>query len=256
MTSNILNIQNLHASVNDNVILKGVNLQVNSGEIHAIMGPNGSGKSTLTKVIAGHPLYTIDEGSINLSEEDITHIEPELRAQKGIFLAFQYPVEIPGVSNVDFLRTAYNCQQKYMKEKELDPIAFFDFITKKSQSLNIDSQFLTRSVNDGFSGGEKKRNEILQMVLLNKKLCILDETDSGLDIDSLKNICKNIKQSLSKDNAIILITHYKKLLDYIIPDFIHIMKDGKIILTGQADLAQELEKQGYNYINTLSPKIS
>lgn len=252
MRRKILEIKNLHSSVSSIPILKGVNLKVNSGEIHAIMGPNGSGKSTLAKVIAGHPLYTIDNGSIILKSEDITYMQPEMRAQKGIFLAFQYPVEIPGVSNIDFLRLAYNAKQKYDDKEELDPLHFLDLLTTKAKDMSIDTTFLKRSVNEGFSGGEKKRNEILQMVLLNNELCVLDETDSGLDIDSLKNICENIKQLLTPNKAIILITHYQRLLDYIIPDYIHIMKDGEIVFRGEASLAKELEDKGYDYINSLN----
>lgn len=251
METSLLNIQNLYASVGNNSILKGVNLKVNLGEIHAIMGTNGSGKSTLAKVIAGHPMYTVNRGSIILNNENITYAKPELRSQKGVFLAFQYPVEIPGVNNIDFLRLAYNAKQKYNNSKELDPLFFYDLINEKAKHLNMCNQLLRRNVNEGFSGGEKKRNEILQMVLLNNQLSILDETDSGLDIDSLKNISENIKKSLAVDKAIILITHYKKLLDYITPNLIHIMRDGKIIFTGKADLAEKLEEKGYEYIDSL-----
>lgn len=251
MQKSLLNIQNLYASVGSSLILKGVDLKVNLGEIHAIMGTNGSGKSTLAKVIAGHPMYTVNKGSIILDNENITYAKPELRSQKGVFLAFQYPVEIPGVNNMDFLRLAYNAKQKYNNGKELDPLFFYDLINEKAKHLNVHNQLLRRNVNEGFSGGEKKCNEILQMVLLNNRLSILDETDSGLDIDSLKNISENIRKSLTVNKATILITHYKKLLDYITPNLIHIMRDGKIIFTGKADLAEKLEEKGYDYINSL-----
>ncbi len=246
MKKNILEIQNLYANINNIEILKGLNLSINEGEIHAIMGPNGSGKSTLSKVIAGHPLYSITQGSIKLHQEDITYSEPEERANKGIFLAFQYPVEIPGVNNIDFLRLAYNEKQKKNNQPELDPLAFFDLINQKAKQINMNPEFLTRNVNEGFSGGEKKRNEILQMALLDNKLSILDETDSGLDIDALKSISTSINNFFSSRKAIVLITHYQRLLNYIIPDFVHIMQDGKIIYTGTAELAKQLEKEGYN----------
>nr|YP_009296200.1 hypothetical protein Sebd_048 [Sebdenia flabellata]AOM65135.1 hypothetical protein Sebd_048 [Sebdenia flabellata] len=245
---NILKIDHLHACIDDIPIIKGLNLSINSGEIHAIMGKNGSGKSTLAKVIAGHPNYKITQGQIFLSGEDITTQEPEIRSHKGIFLAFQYPVEIPGVSNTDFLRLAYNSQRKANKQPELDPLSFFDLLNQKTKLIEMDPTFLTRNVNEGFSGGEKKKNEILQMALLNGKLSILDETDSGLDIDALKTISNNINSLKNDDNAIILITHYQRLLDYIKPDFIHIMKEGKITYTGNSELAQQLEKYGYDYV--------
>nr|YP_009589194.1 iron-sulfur cluster formation ABC transporter ATP-binding subunit [Corallina ferreyrae]QBL75710.1 iron-sulfur cluster formation ABC transporter ATP-binding subunit [Corallina ferreyrae] len=243
---NILEIQNLHASINNISILKGVNLSVNAGEIHAIMGPNGSGKSTLAKVIAGHPLYKVTEGLVKLLGLDITYADPEARANQGIFLAFQYPVEIPGVNNIDFLRLAYNEKLKKENQQILDPLAFFDLINQKSKEIGMNTEFLTRNVNEGFSGGEKKRNEILQMALLNNALSILDETDSGLDIDALKSISKSINNFLDSNKAIVLITHYQRLLDYIVPDFVHIMKEGKIIHTGNANLAKQLEKKGYH----------
>jgi len=248
MIEKILEIHNLYVNVNDNPILQGVDLSVCTGEIHAIMGPNGSGKSTLAKVIAGHPNYTITQGDIIFNNEDITFTEPEERSHKGLFLAFQYPVEIPGVSNIDFLRLAYNAKQRAINQDELDPLSFFDLINQKIQFINMDEKFLTRNVNEGFSGGEKKRNEILQMALLNNRLSILDEMDSGLDIDALKNISKSINLLKNSNNAIILITHYQRLLEYIKPDYVHIMKDGKIIHTGDANLAKELEKYGYDFI--------
>lgn len=248
MTVKILNIQNLCASVNNVPILQGVNLSVNAGEIHAIMGPNGSGKSTLAKVIAGHPSYTIDQGSIILNGENIAHLDPAIIAHKGIFLAFQYPVEIPGVSNIDFMRLAYNEKQKENQNSELDPLSFFKLITQKAQDINMDAKFLTRNVNEGFSGGEKKRNEILQMSLLDRSLLILDETDSGLDIDALKDVSSKINHLFSIKKGLILITHYQRLLNYIKPDFVHIMQNGKITYTGNAELAQKLEQKGYDYI--------
>jgi Fe-S cluster assembly ATP-binding protein len=248
MTIQMLKIDNLHAEIKGVKIIQGLNLTINSGEIHAIMGPNGSGKSTLAKVIAGHPSYTITQGKIFLYNQDITEIAPEIRSHLGIFLAFQYPVEISGVSNIDFLRLAYNETRKSKNLEELDPLKFFDFVSSKLDFINMDSKFLTRNVNEGFSGGEKKRNEILQMALLEKTLMILDETDSGLDIDALKTIANAINKLKNKDNSIILITHYQRLLDYIIPDFVHIMQNGKIQYTGKANLAKELEKKGYDLL--------
>ena len=249
MKNQILEIQNLHASIDNTPILKGVNLSVNAGEIHAVMGPNGSGKSTLAKVIAGHPLYKITQGFIKLKNKNINLTEPEERAHEGIFLGFQYPVEIPGVSNIDFLRLAYNAKQKYNQKTELDPLAFFTLINKKANDIKMDTKFLSRNVNEGFSGGEKKKNEILQMSLLDNVLSILDETDSGVDIDALKNISKNINNIFNTQKSIILITHYQRLLNYIVPDFVHIMQDGKIVCTGTANLAEKLEKDGYSAIN-------
>jgi Fe-S cluster assembly ATP-binding protein len=248
MKKYIIQINNLHAEINGIKILNGVNLLVQAGEIHAIMGPNGSGKSTLAKIIAGHPAYNITEGNIILLGKDITHLEPELRAHLGIFLAFQYPVEIPGVSNADFLRLAYNARRKALKLEELDPLSFFELINKKLEIVGMDSKFLSRNVNEGFSGGEKKRNEILQMALLDTTLAILDETDSGLDIDALRIIANGINKMVTPDNGIILITHYQRLLDYITPDFIHVMQKGQIKYTGTSDLAQELEKDGYDLL--------
>ena len=245
MTQNILKIENLHVEVNNKKIIKGLNLSIKKGEKHAIMGPNGSGKSTLAKVIAGHPLYKITQGSIYFKDKNITDFSPEKRAQEGIFLAFQYPLEIPGVNNLDFLRSAFNARLKYQGKQELDPLDFFEFINEKVKQIDLNDEFLNRNVNEGFSGGEKKKNEILQMCLLNNELSILDETDSGLDIDALKSIAKRINNFFNEKKSLILITHYQRLLDYIIPDFIHIMKDGKIIQTGNADLAQQLEQDGY-----------
>jgi len=247
--SSILEIQGLKASVNDTEIVKNLNLIVNPGEIHAIMGKNGSGKSTFAKIVAGHPAYRVTSGDILFYGESILDIEPEERSQKGIFLGFQYPIEIPGVSNADFLRLSCNARRRYQGLDELDPLEFFEFITKKLEIINMDPAFLNRSVNEGFSGGEKKRNEILQMAVLDTKLSILDETDSGLDIDALKIVAKGINSLSNESNAIILITHYQRLLDYIEPTFIHVMQDGKIIKTGDKSLAKELENNGYDWLN-------
>ena len=254
MTKRLLQICNLHAEINGIKIIKGFNLTINEGEIHAIMGPNGSGKSTLAKIIAGHPSYVITQGEIIFNNKNIISVAPEIRSHLGIFLAFQYPLEISGVSNIDFLRLAYNEKRKYNNQPELDPLNFFDFISKKLNLIDMDSKFLTSNVNEGFSGGEKKRNEILQMALLDSKIKILDEIDSGLDIDALKIIANGINQLNKATNSMILITHYQRLLDYILPDFVHIMQDGKIQYTGNAELARELETQGYNLLHTRNSK--
>uniref|UniRef100_A0AAU7YRJ1 Probable ATP-dependent transporter ycf16 n=1 Tax=Gracilaria hainanensis TaxID=2871843 RepID=A0AAU7YRJ1_9FLOR len=248
----MLKIENLQVTINTkDKLLKGINLSINKGETHAIMGKNGSGKSTLAKVIAGHPKYNVIEGKILLNQQDITYEEATTRSHKGIFLAFQYPVEIPGVNNIDFLRLAYNSNRKANQHKELDPLSFFELINTKSQAVQMQSNFLTRNVNEGFSGGEKKKNEILQMDLLNSKLAILDEIDSGLDIDALKAIATQINQFKNKYNSLLIITHYQRLLDYIIPDYIHIMDKGKLIYTGNSDIAHKLEKYGYEYLNNI-----
>ncbi len=246
--SPILEIQGLEASINDRPVIKGLNLIVNPGEIHAVMGKNGSGKSTFSKIVAGHSAYRVTAGSILFNGESILETEPEERSQKGIFLGFQYPIEIPGVSNADFLRLSCNARRKYQGLDELDPLEFFEFITQKLDVVGMDPSFLNRSVNEGFSGGEKKRNEILQMAVLDTKLSILDETDSGLDIDALKIVSKGINSLANESNAIILITHYQRLLDYIEPTFIHVMQDGKIIKTGDKSLAKELESKGYDWL--------
>ena len=246
--SPILEVQGLKASVNDTAVIKDLNLTVNPGEIHAIMGKNGSGKSTFSKIVAGHSAYRVTAGNILFNGESILEVEPEERSQKGIFLGFQYPIEIPGVSNADFLRLSCNARRKYQGLDELDPLEFFEFITQKLDVIEMDPSFLNRSVNEGFSGGEKKRNEILQMAVLDTKLAILDETDSGLDIDALKIVSKGINSLANDSNAVILITHYQRLLDYIEPTFIHVMQDGKIIKTGDKSLAKELESKGYDWL--------
>lgn len=246
---NLLEIKNIFATINDVPILKGVNLTVRPGEVHALMGPNGSGKSTLSKVIAGHPSYVVTAGDIYWQGTSILDLPPEARARTGIFLAFQYPIEIPGVNNIDFLRLAYNARQREKQLPELDPLSFLELANAKLQLIDMDASFLSRSVNEGFSGGEKKRNEILQMSLLDTQLAILDETDSGLDIDALKSVANGIKNIKTKDTSLILITHYQRLLDYIQPDFVHVMEKGKIVKTGGIDIAYNLEKEGYKYIN-------
>ena len=248
LNSSLLEIKDLQVSINDNQILKNLNLTVNQGEIHAIMGPNGSGKSTFSKVLAGHPAYSVMNGDILFKGVSILDLEPEERSHLGIFLAFQYPIEIPGVSNEDFLRLAYNSKQKFYNKPEVDPLEFLALINEKLNFVNMSSSFLSRNVNEGFSGGEKKRNEILQMILLDSELSILDETDSGLDIDALKIISTGINKFMNPQKAIILITHYQRLLDYIQPDYVHVMQDGKIIKTGSAELAKELENKGYEWL--------
>lgn len=246
MNKNLIKIKDLYAKTGDVEILRGVNLSIGQGEIHAIMGPNGSGKSTLSKVITGHPAYQVTSGHIMFNNKDISEMAPEDRSKAGIFLAFQYPVEIPGVTNIDFLRIAYNSKQEHLGLKTLDPLEFLEFISKKLEIIGMNSSFLSRNVNEGFSGGEKKRNEILQMAILEPSFSILDETDSGLDIDALKNVANNINLLKSPNSSILLITHYQRLLDYVKPDYIHIMTDGKIIKTGDYSLALELEKYGYD----------
>ena len=244
----ILEIKNLKATINNNEILKNLNLTVNSGEIHAIMGPNGSGKSTFSKVLAGHPAYEVLSGNILFKGENILNYDPEERSHLGIFLAFQYPIEIPGVSNEDFLRLAYNAKQKFKNQPEVDPLEFLMIINEKLKLVDMSPTFLSRNVNEGFSGGEKKRNEILQMILLDSELSILDETDSGLDIDALKIISNGINTFMNPNKSIILITHYQRLLDYVKPDFVHVMQNGKIIKTGTFELAKELELKGYEWL--------
>lgn len=252
----ILEISDLHASVEDQPILKGVNLSIHAGEIHAIMGRNGSGKSTLSKVIAGHPSYIVTSGSVKFLGKDLLNIEPEERARLGVFLGFQYPVEIPGVSNLEFLRVATNSRRQYRGEQELDTFEFEDLVNERMKIVQMSPTFLERSVNEGFSGGEKKRNEILQMALLEPTIAILDETDSGLDIDALRIVASGIKQLSQPNTATLLITHYQRLLNEITPDFVHVMSAGKIQRTGKKDLAIELEKSGYEWIAQENSSIS
>lgn len=242
----ILEIEKLNASINNKQIIKDFNLTVNENEIHVIMGPNGCGKSTLSKVLAGHPSYEIMSGNVKFADKDLLDLEPETRSHEGLFLAFQYPIEISGVTNYDFLRIAYNEKQKYLKKKELDPLEFMSLTQETLNKLEMKAEFLNRNLNEGFSGGEKKRNEILQMLLLDPKLVILDEIDSGLDIDALKIICEGIIKNLNHKSSLIIITHYPKILNYLKPKFIHIMTDGKIIKTGGFELIEKLEKEGYN----------
>ncbi|MDB9518973.1 Fe-S cluster assembly ATPase SufC [Roseofilum reptotaenium CS-1145] len=244
----ILSVRNLTANVAGQSILKGLNLEINAGEIHAIMGPNGSGKSTFSKILAGHPAYEVTGGEVIYKGENLLEMEPEDRATSGVFLAFQYPLEIPGVSNLDFLRVAYNSKRKQEGLEELDTFDFQDLVEEKLEVVKMDAAFLDRSVNEGFSGGEKKRNEILQMALLEPTLSILDETDSGLDIDALKIVANGVNQLTRPDNAVLMITHYQRLLNYIVPDYVHVMADGRILRTGDKELALELESRGYDWI--------
>lgn len=247
----MLSIKNLHASIGDKEILKGINLEVKAGEIHAIMGPNGAGKSTLASIIAGNENYEVTEGAIFLENEDVSELAPEERAHKGVFLSFQYPVEIPGVSVTNFMRTAINETRKANGQEEMPANQMLKVIREKSELLEIDRKFLSRSLNEGFSGGEKKRNEIFQMAMLEPKLAILDETDSGLDIDALRIVANGVNKLKSDKNAIIVITHYQRLLDYIVPDFVHVLYNGKIVKSGDASLALELEEKGYDWIKNL-----
>jgi Fe-S cluster assembly ATP-binding protein len=244
----MLEIQNLHARVEEKEILRGLNLTVHPGEVHAIMGPNGSGKSTLANVLAGREDYEVTDGSISLEGEDLLEMEPEDRAHAGVFLAFQYPVEIPGVSNVYFLRSALNAIRKARGEEELDSLSFMKYIREKIKLLGLKDELLNRSVNEGFSGGEKKRNEIFQMAVLEPKLCVLDETDSGLDIDALQTVANGVNALRSPDRAFIVVTHYQRLLNYIVPDFVHVLAQGRIIRSGGKELALELEEKGYDWL--------
>lgn len=244
----MLKINELNVSINTQSILKGINLNVNAGEVHAIMGPNGSGKSTLSKVLAGHPSYEVTSGDVKYLEEDLLILAPEERARAGVFLSFQYPLEIPGVTNINFLKASVNAVRKGQGRNTLDAIEFLSFIREKCQLLDMDESFLYRSINEGFSGGEKKRNEILQMIALEPKLAILDETDSGLDIDALRIISQGVNAMRSSERAIILVTHYQRLLDYIEPDYIHVLVNGRIIMSGDKSLALELEKKGYSWL--------
>ena len=248
----MLTIENLHAQVEGKQILNGIDLDVKAGEVHAIMGPNGSGKSTLSSVIAGHQDYEVNHGTMLLEGEDLVDFSPEERAHKGIFLSFQYPVEIPGVSVTNFIKTAINASRKAKGLEDMPANVMLKKIREKSSLLEIDSRFLSRSLNEGFSGGEKKRNEIFQMAMMEPKLSILDETDSGLDIDALKIVANGVNRLRSKDNAIIVITHYQRLLEYIVPDFVHVLFDGKIVKSGTKDLAVELEEKGYDWIKEMA----
>ncbi|MCC6573796.1 MAG: Fe-S cluster assembly ATPase SufC [Planctomycetes bacterium] len=244
----MLEIKDLHVSVAGTEILHGVNLTVIAGEVHAIMGPNGSGKSTLTKVLAGHEAYTITKGSVKYQGKDLLALEPEIRAREGVFLAFQYPIEIPGVSNTYFLRAALNAARKHRGEKELEADAFLELVKQRAKLVEIDAALLNRPINEGFSGGEKKRNEIFQLTMLEPTLAILDETDSGLDIDALRVIAGGVNAMRSIKRGFIVVTHYQRLLDYIVPDFVHVLFDGRIAKSGKKDLALELEKKGYSWI--------
>lgn len=244
----MLTIKNLHAGVEDKKILKGINLQVNAGEVHAIMGPNGSGKSSLASVLAGRPNYEVSEGEVLLDDKELLEMSPEDRAREGVFLAFQYPVEIPGVSNINFLRTALNEIRSYRGLTPLDAKSFLSLTKEKQRLVEFDAQFTNRSLNEGFSGGEKKRNEIFQLAMLDPKLAILDETDSGLDIDALRIVSNGVNRLRSDKNAFIIITHYQRLLEYIVPDFVHVLYDGRIVKSGTKELALELEEKGYDWL--------
>jgi Fe-S cluster assembly ATP-binding protein len=244
----MLDIKSLRATVSDKEILKGITLTVNPGEVHAVMGPNGSGKSTLAQVLAGHPAYEVTGGSVEYDGEDLLAMDAEVRAQKGVFLAFQYPVEIPGVSNAYFLRAAYNEIRKARGEEEIDPMSFADLMDEKMKLVEMDPAMLTRSVNTGFSGGEKKRNEILQMAVLEPRLAILDETDSGLDIDALRIVANGVNTLRGADRSTIVVTHYQRLLNYIVPDYVHVLANGRIVRSGGKDLALELEAKGYDWL--------
>ena len=245
----MLEIKNLKAQIEDKTILNGVNLKVNKGEVHAIMGPNGSGKSTLSSVIAGNEDYEVSSGSIKYEGDDLLEMAPEERSHRGVFLSFQYPVEIPGLSVSNFIKTAINEKRKAFRQENISAKELLQLFKEKCELLNIDKEYLSRSLNEGFSGGEKKRNEIFQMAMMEPKLSILDETDSGLDIDALKIVANGVNSLKSSSNSIILITHYQRLLNYIIPDFVHILKDGKIVMSGDKSLAQKLEKEGYSFLN-------
>ena len=252
----MLEIKNLYAGIDGNEILKGINLTVKKGEIHAIMGPNGSGKSTLAKVLAGHPAYQVTSGEVLYEGKNLLEMPPDERAREGVFMAFQYPIEVPGVSNAQFLRLAYNEKRKHLGEEELDPLEFKDLLKERAKVVEMDASFMTRSVNEGFSGGEKKRNEILQMAVLEPKLAVLDETDSGLDIDALRIVAGGVNQLHNADNAVILVTHYQRLLDYIVPQFVHVLANGRIAKEGGKELALELEQKGYDWLKATSPETS
>ena len=244
----MLKIKNIHAKIEDKGILNGIDLEIKAGEIHAIMGPNGSGKSTLASVITGKEEYEVTDGQILFENEDLEEVSPEERAHKGIFMSFQYPIEIPGITTTNFIKTAINETRKARGENDMAAKDMLKMLRDKCDLLDIDQKFLSRSINDGFSGGEKKRNEIFQMAMLEPKLAILDETDSGLDIDALKIVANGVNKLKSQDNAVMVITHYQRLLDYIVPDYVHVLFDGKIVKSGTKDLAHELEKKGYDWI--------
>jgi len=244
----MLTIRNLHAGIEEKKILNGINLEIKAGEVHAIMGPNGSGKSTLASVLAGRENYEVAEGSVEFLGKDLLELSPEERAGEGLFLAFQYPVEIPGLTTTNFIKTAVNEIRKYRGQDSLDAVAFLKLMKEKMALMNIDQSLLSRSLNEGFSGGEKKRNEIFQMAMLQPKLAILDETDSGLDIDAIRIVANGVNKLKNKDNAVLVVTHYQRLLDYIIPDFVHVLYNGRIVKTGTKELALELEERGYDFI--------
>ena len=244
----MLEIRDLHATVEGKEILRGISLTVNKGEVHAIMGPNGSGKSTLAKILAGHPAYEVTKGEVLYEGRNLLELEPDERAREGVFLAFQYPVEVPGVSNAQFLRLAYNEKRKHRGEEELDPLEFKDLLTERAKIVEMDAGLMSRSVNEGFSGGEKKRNEILQMAVLEPKLAVLDETDSGLDIDALRVVADGVNRLRTPENAVVLVTHYQRLLNYIVPDHVHVLYRGRIVRSGGKELALELEEKGYDWI--------
>jgi len=244
----MLTIQNLHAGIEEKKILNGINLEIKAGEVHAIMGPNGSGKSTLASVLAGRVNYEVTEGSVEFLGKDLLEMSPEERAGEGLFLAFQYPVEIPGLTTTNFIKTAVNEIRKYRGKDPLDAVAFLKMMKEKMAMMEIEQSLLSRSLNEGFSGGEKKRNEIFQMAMLQPKLAILDETDSGLDIDAIRIVANGVNKLRSKDNAVLLVTHYQRLLDYVVPDFVHVLYNGRIVRTGTKELALELEEKGYDFI--------
>jgi len=246
----MLEIRNLHAAIDGNEILKGIDLTINKGEVHAIMGPNGSGKSTLAKVLSGHPQYEVTAGEVIYQGRNLLELAPDERAREGVFMAFQYPIEVPGVSNAQFLRLAYNEKQKHLGREELDPLEFKDLLKQRLKVVEMDPSFMSRSVNEGFSGGEKKRNEILQMAVLEPRLAVLDETDSGLDIDALRIVAGGVNKLRNPENAIIVVTHYQRLLNYIVPDFVHVLANGRIAREGGKELALELEEKGYDWIKT------
>lgn len=244
----MLSIKNLHAQIEDKKILKGINLEIKAGEVHAIMGPNGSGKSTLASVLAGRENYEVTEGSVEFSGKDLLELSPEERAGKGIFLAFQYPVEIPGLTTTNFIKTAVNEVRKYRGQEPYDAVQFLKLMREKMALMEINQSLLSRSLNEGFSGGEKKRNEIFQMAMLEPRLAILDETDSGLDIDAIRIVANGVNKLRNKDNAVLVVTHYQRLLDYIVPDFVHVLYNGRIVKSGTKELAFELEERGYDFI--------